>query len=71
MPQAEIMVEKLTPREIEVANWVGKGLTNRKIADALTLTEGTGRTHVHNILQKLNLQNRNQLILYALKENSM
>lgn len=70
MPQAEIMVEKLTPREIEVADWVGKGLTNRQIADALTLTEGTVRTHVHNILQKLNLQNRNQLILYALKENS-
>ncbi len=69
MPQAEIMVEKLTPREMEVANWVGKGLTNRQIADALTLTEGTVRTHVHNILQKLNLQNRNQLILYALKEN--
>ncbi len=70
MPQAEIMVEKLTPREIEVADWVGKGLTNRQIADALTLTEGTVRTHVHNILQKLNLQNRNQLILYALKETS-
>jgi DNA-binding NarL/FixJ family response regulator len=68
--QAASRVEMLTPRELELVGWVRKGLTNRQIAAELSLSEGTVRTHIHNILQKLGLQNRNQLILYNLKEMS-
>jgi DNA-binding NarL/FixJ family response regulator len=68
--QADTLVEALTPRELEIVRWVRKGHTNRQIAAELSLSEGTVRTHVHNILQKLGLQNRNQLILYNLKEVS-
>jgi DNA-binding NarL/FixJ family response regulator len=68
--QAASQVETLTPRELELVGWVRKGLTNRQIAAELSLSEGTVRTHIHNILQKLGLQNRNQLILYNLKEMS-
>jgi DNA-binding NarL/FixJ family response regulator len=62
-------VESLTPREMEITTQVKQGLTNQQIASALTLSEGTVRTHVHNILQKLGLQNRNQLILYRMQED--
>ncbi len=60
-------VESLTPREMEIAALVKQGLTNPQIASVLTLSEGTVRTHMHNILQKLGLQNRNQLILYPIQ----
>jgi DNA-binding NarL/FixJ family response regulator len=63
-------VESLTPRELELVEWVKKGYTNRQIALELTVSEGTVRTHVHNILQKLGLQNRNQLILYGMKRDA-
>jgi DNA-binding NarL/FixJ family response regulator len=67
-PDAE--VESLTPRELELVEWVKKGYTNRQIALELTVSEGTVRTHVHNIMQKLGLQNRNQLILYGVKKDA-
>ena len=62
-----IRVEPLTEREREVVKLIGEGATNRDIAERLTISEGTVRTHVHNILGKLELESRNQLILYALK----
>jgi DNA-binding NarL/FixJ family response regulator len=64
IPSSSVLVEPLTPREQDIVNWIKKGHTNRQIAAELTLSEGTVRTHVHNILQKLGLQNRNQIILY-------
>ncbi len=60
--------EPLTEREQQVLRWLGKGASNREIAQALCLTEGTVRTHVHNILGKLGLTNRHQAILYAVRE---
>ena len=59
--------EPLTDREEEVLRLIGRGATNQDIARQLHVTEGTVRTHVHHILQKLGLENRNQAILYALK----
>jgi DNA-binding NarL/FixJ family response regulator len=61
-------VEPLTDREIQVLKLIGQGKSNREIANVLTLTEGTVRTHVHNILGKLGLNNRNQAILYAIRQ---
>lgn len=59
-------LETLTPRELEVLKAIGGGASNREIAARLFLSEGTVRTHVHHILSKLELSNRNQAILYAL-----
>jgi non-specific serine/threonine protein kinase len=50
--------DELTRREEEVAILVARGLTNRRIADALTLSERTVDNHVANILKKLNLSSR-------------
>jgi DNA-binding CsgD family transcriptional regulator len=55
----------LTPREREVAVLVGKGRTNRQIADRLYLSERTAQNHVQHILTKLDLPNRGQIAVWA------
>jgi len=62
------LVEPLTDREIQVLVLVGRGASNKQIAQTLNVSEGTVRTHVHNLLGKLGLENRNQAILYAVRE---
>jgi DNA-binding NarL/FixJ family response regulator len=59
--------EHLTERELEVLNLVGKGRSNKDIATDLGITERTARTHVSNILGKLDLQSRTQAALYAVE----
>jgi len=63
-PQADV----LTERETEVLKLVAQGQSNREISDELTISEATVRTHVSNILGKLNLCSRTQAALYALRE---
>jgi len=60
--------DPLTDREMEVLRLVAKGLSNPELAERLTVTEATVRTHVSNILSKLHLANRVQATLYALQE---
>ena len=60
--------EPLTQRELEVLQLVAHGLSNQQIADRLTISEATVRTHVSNILSKLHLASRIQAALYALHE---
>ena len=62
------LAEVLTEREIEVLKLVAQGQSNREIAELLTISEATVRTHVSNILAKLNLCSRTQAALYALRE---
>jgi two-component system, NarL family, response regulator LiaR len=57
--------ERLTSREQEVLAFVARGLTNRQIADALTISEKTVSVHVSNVLSKLGLASRTQAALYA------
>ena len=59
--------EVLTEREIEVLQLVAQGCSNREISDLLTISEATVRTHVSNILSKLDLCSRTQAALYALR----
>ncbi len=55
----------LTPREIELVRMVAGGLRNRQMAQQLSITEGTVKIHLHNVYQKLKVENRVQLVLYA------
>jgi NarL family two-component system response regulator LiaR len=58
----------LTGREIEVLQLLARGHSNREIADILSISEATVRTHVSNLLAKLELGSRTQAALYALRE---
>jgi DNA-binding NarL/FixJ family response regulator len=58
----------LTPREREILKLVGEGRSNREIADVLVISERTARTHVSNVLSKLNLTSRTQAALMAIRE---
>jgi NarL family two-component system response regulator LiaR len=60
--------EPLTPREVEVLRLVAQGRDNQEIADSLSISETTVRTHVSNILSKLHLASRIQAALWALRE---
>jgi DNA-binding NarL/FixJ family response regulator len=55
----------LTPREREVAALVARGMTNREIARALVLTEGTVANHVRRVLVRLGLDSRTQLAVWV------
>jgi two-component system, NarL family, response regulator LiaR len=59
--------ETLTTRETEVLRHVALGLSNRDIAAALSVSEETVKTHVTHVLAKLNVDNRAQAIVQALK----
>jgi DNA-binding NarL/FixJ family response regulator len=60
-PPADEPTEALTPREREIALLVARGLTNRRIAEELVLSEHTVATHVRKILKKLGLRSRAQI----------
>jgi DNA-binding NarL/FixJ family response regulator len=58
----------LTEQEERILSRVAEGLTNREIAQALFLSEGTVKNYVSSILAKLNLSRRSQLAIYVLRE---
>jgi DNA-binding NarL/FixJ family response regulator len=55
----------LTPREMDVLELLGSNATNQEIAGRLVIAENTVKVHVHNILEKLNFQNRYQAGKFA------
>jgi predicted ATPase/DNA-binding SARP family transcriptional activator/DNA-binding CsgD family transcriptional regulator len=55
----------LTRREREVADLIGRGLTNRQISSELSISKGTVENHVHKILVKLKLRSRTQIAAWA------
>ncbi|MBW3665466.1 MAG: response regulator transcription factor [Actinobacteria bacterium] len=59
------LAAELTDREREVLRLIGRGLANRRIAETLSITEATVKSHVGNILQKLQLPDRPAAIVYA------
>jgi two-component system, NarL family, response regulator LiaR len=66
-PQRGDTIETLSEREREVLNLLADGLSNQEIAGVLVISERTVRNHVGNILGKLQLANRTQAALYAIR----
>jgi DNA-binding NarL/FixJ family response regulator len=58
---------RLTEREIEVLEHIAQGRSNREIGEALSITEGTVKTHVNSILDKLEAADRTEAAMTALK----
>lgn len=63
--QPQEVSTQLTPREQDVLGLIGQGFTNREIATHLYISEGTVKTHVTHLLNRLNFRNRSQLAIYA------
>ncbi|NJC66606.1 response regulator transcription factor [Planosporangium flavigriseum] len=64
----QIGLASLTAREREILVLVARGKSNREIADSLVISERTARTHVSNMLTKLQLSSRTQAALLAIRE---
>jgi NarL family two-component system response regulator LiaR len=60
-------VEALTERETEVLRLIGRGQSNKQIAQQLNLREETVKTHVSKVLHKLGMSSRTQAALYAMR----
>jgi DNA-binding NarL/FixJ family response regulator len=64
-PSVHPGLASLTPREREVLTLMGQGWSNSELAEALTLSEATVKTHVARIFAKLNLRDRAQAVVLA------
>ena len=59
--------ERLTEREVEVLQLIAQGLSNHEMAQKLYLSEKTVKNHLTNIFRKINVTDRTQAVLYAIK----
>ncbi|HWR45805.1 response regulator transcription factor [Sporomusa sp.] len=59
--------ERLTYREVEVLQLIGQGMSNQEIAQKLFLSEKTVKNHLTNIFRKINVVDRTQAVLYAIR----
>ena len=66
-PAGEEPREQLTPREREVLELIGRGLSNKRIALELGVSEKTVKTHVGHLLAKLGVTDRTQAALHAMR----
>ena len=62
-------VESPTPREIDVLRFIAQGYTNRQTAEALNISTRTVESHRANLMSKLNLRSRVELVRYARENN--
>jgi DNA-binding NarL/FixJ family response regulator len=63
------LLAELTKREVDVLGEIAKGKSNKEIATSLFITEKTVKTHVSNLLSKLELADRTQAALFAVKNH--
>ena len=66
--EAEGLIAPLTPREMEILNYIAKGFLNKQIAAELAISEQTIKNHVTSILRKLNANARTEAVVVALKQ---
>lgn len=62
-------INELTERELEVLHKLGLGLNNKEIAAELFISEGTVKNHVSNVINKLELRDRTQAAIFAVRYN--
>lgn len=67
-PQRNSLEELLTPREEEIMRLVAQGLTNDEIAEQLVISRHTVARHRENLMRKLGLHNRSELVKYAIRK---
>jgi DNA-binding NarL/FixJ family response regulator len=66
LPELEL-IRTLSERELDVLRLLTRGLQNQEIAGELSISENTVRTHISNILTKLNLRDRTQAALFGVR----
>lgn len=66
-PAQQKVDESLTPRELDIICRIGEGRSNREISDELALSVGTVKNHISLILDKLELRDRTQIAIYAIR----
>jgi DNA-binding NarL/FixJ family response regulator len=66
--EAEAFISPLTPREIEILEYIAKGYLNKQIAAELGISEQTIKNHVTSILRKLNANARTEAVVVAIKQ---
>ena len=63
------LVSQLTKREIEILKQIAGGRFNKEIADSLDITERTVKTHISNLFKKINVNDRTQAAVFAIRNN--
>ena len=66
--EARSFISPLTPREIEILNYIAQGYLNKQIASQLGISEQTIKNHVTSILRKLNANARTDAVVVAIKQ---
>lgn len=66
--EAEGFLAPLTPREMEILNYIAQGFLNKQIAAQLDISEQTIKNHVTSILRKLNANARTEAVVIAIKQ---
>ncbi len=67
--QESSRLDRLTSRETEVMQLLAQGLKNREVAERLVISPSTVQTHRTHIMEKLELNNRTELVRYAMRHN--
>lgn len=67
--QEDEQLDKLTKREVEVLILLSEGLFNKEIAYKLDISERTVKNHISNIFKKINVSDRTQAAVFAIKNN--
>ncbi|MDP1793043.1 MAG: response regulator transcription factor [Acidimicrobiales bacterium] len=63
--RSPVAIAGLSERELEVLTHIARGLTNAELAETLFISEATVKTHVRNLLAKLDARDRVQLVVFA------
>ena len=66
VPAGGLPLTRLSQRELEITAFVSTGATNGEIAEKLVIQQSTVKVHMRNILEKLQLRNRQQVVAYAI-----
>lgn len=67
LPRKAGALDEVSPRELEVLQLIARGMSNKEIGEQLFIGERTVKTHVSHLLEKLRLQDRTQLAIYAVQ----